>query len=126
MISQATKKTKEEIEFKWSVSSAGQFEVFSKTAKSLGAATGSPRAVVNRDLYLDTAARALERNRMTCRLRDSGGVFEFTLKNASKIKGGLARRTETNVPLPGVKNMAIALELVRSLFHHPAAAGGEL
>jgi len=120
------KKAKEEIEFKWSVSSTEQFSNFLKAAKSIGAALGSARTAVNRDLYLDTANHALEKNHITCRLRHSGGVFEFTVKSASKIKGGLARRAETNVPLPGVKDMAVALELVRSLFHHPAAAGGEL
>ncbi|MFA5162463.1 MAG: CYTH domain-containing protein [Elusimicrobiales bacterium] len=116
----------EEIEFKWAVSSPKQFGDFLRAAAALGAASAPPRRVKNTDYYLDTAGRALEKSGVTCRLRASSAGFELTEKSASRIKGGLARRAEHNFPLPGVKDARGALELIRSVYRHPAARGRTL
>jgi triphosphatase len=118
--------TKEEIEFKWSVKSPEQFGDFREAAKAAGAKLGSPQSRHNHDLYLDTAKGALEKSKITCRLRDCNGRFEMTIKAASKLKGGLARRSEKNIPLEGVRKADAALALVRDLYHHPATNGDQL
>ena len=119
-------KTKEEIEFKWSIKSPEQFGDFGKAAKELGAVLGGAQPRHNHDLYLDTADGALEKNKITCRLRDCDGCFEMTIKAASKLKDGLARRSEKSIPLDGVRSAEAAMGLVRDLYHHPAAKGEQL
>jgi CHAD domain-containing protein len=57
--------------------------------------------VRNIDTYLDTFDWSLLKNRLALRYRVSSGAAMYTLKSIGPIDDGIARRTETEIPLDG-------------------------
>ncbi len=99
-----------ELEFKWLV--PVEENLFSRRRAILACAhsTGAARAVKNVDYYFDTPSRKIEKSRAAMRMRAARGKFELTVKSATKLKNGLASRTETTLPL-AARSAAEAIEL---------------
>jgi len=57
--------------------------------------------VRNIDTYLDTFDWSLLKNSLSLRYRVSNGAAMYTLKSIGPIDDGIARRTETEIPLDG-------------------------
>ena len=55
--------------------------------------------VHNVDTYLDTFEWSLMKNKLALRYRVSDGMAMYTLKSLGSIRGGIAKRMETEVPL---------------------------
>lgn len=100
---------KQEIEFKWQVYRASDFQTFLGCAANLGAQIGKPKSVRIHDVYLDTENRSFSKQHIKLRLRQIGSKWECTLKTHSPIKRGLVKRQEKNFLLPGASNRQAAI-----------------
>lgn len=99
-----------ELEFKWLV--PVEENLFSRRRAILACAHSAEaaRAVTNVDYYFDTPTRKIEKSRSVMRMRAARGKFELTVKSATKLEKGLARRTETTLPL-AARSAEAAVEL---------------
>ena len=85
MIYSMIKQDLHEIEFKWKATSLKHFKLFLEVAEDLIVHFGPPQEVHIHDIYLDTADRFFGKARTSCRLRNSDGSWEFTIKASSPL-----------------------------------------
>lgn len=97
---------KEEIEFKWSVESKKEFNLFLSSAKTLGLKISRPKLLKIKDHYLDTVGRHFGQRQISCRARNIATRWELTLKSRTPLKNGLAQRHETTYSLEKLKTFA--------------------
>jgi len=71
-----------------------------------------PQNLCIRDHYLDSASRELAAQAVAFRVRNTDGKWEATFKTRTEIKNGKAVRREETLPLPDVRNLAQALEVL--------------
>ncbi len=70
-------------------------------------------AVRNVDTYLDTFDWSLMKNHLALRYRVSNGSVMYTLKGIAPIEDGIAKRTETEVPLGGPVEIPASIPVKR-------------
>lgn len=100
----------QEIEFKWSIQSSKDFQIFLHHAKKIGACFKTPEKILIHDFYFDTKDRLFGKACISSRLRHIRGKWEITLKNSSQLKKGLATREEKTFYLPQKLSELQALE----------------
>lgn len=102
-----------EMEFKWAIESPSEEAVFLRAVSVCGGKAGKPARILNRDYYIDTAPGELQSAQATARVRFAGKAAELHIKTSSELKGGMARRQERVITLPGVKTPLSALAAAR-------------
>lgn len=105
-----------ETEFKWDANLPRAFARM-RAAVCRSVPKGSlltPVRLVIRDVYLDTEAGDFCRQKIAFRVRCTDGVWEATFKTRTEVINGKAVRREETLPLPGVKNLADALQFLNA------------
>ncbi|MDD4003943.1 MAG: CYTH domain-containing protein [Elusimicrobiaceae bacterium] len=103
-------KRRAELEFKWSVPVEAGMRQFAARALACAGHAGPAGHIANLDYYFDTPAQKIAGMGMAMRLRRSSGRYELTVKSATRLENGLARRTETSVPLAARSDAAALRE----------------
>jgi CHAD domain-containing protein len=105
-----------EIEFKWQAHSVGDYKLFLQLVKNLGAKLSRLKKVQIKDLYLDTQELFFLDSHRVCRIRNSNGHFELTLKSFSDPKQEIFIRHEKTIQLPHFTSNKTALTYCRNNF----------
>ncbi len=87
-----------EIEYKWRAQNTDDFKKI-KTFLRAGAVYQKYLKQTITDVYFDDESRTLNKTKTALRLRKINKQYEITLKEATQIKRGLARRAEDTLPL---------------------------
>ncbi len=86
-----------EVEWQFEAADVDALARWLRRARFDGGWTVAPaKARTQRDVYLDTDDRCIQRAGFALRVRRSGGHVEATLKALARARGGLARRRELN------------------------------
>ena len=102
-----------EIEFKWDANVPRGFYKMQRAVFSSRAVVLSVQNWKIADVYLDTPARDFEKQKIAFRVRCANQNWEATFKTRTEIVNGKAVRREETLKMPGVKNLAHALEFLR-------------
>ncbi|MDR1684612.1 MAG: CYTH domain-containing protein [Elusimicrobiota bacterium] len=103
-----------ELEYKWRITAPRDFKKFDGVLRGLGFKKNAARLLIT-DTYFDDRAGALRAQKIALRLRRVNCGYQITLKNASEIKNGLARRRENTLAL-NAQTSAGARACLRGLF----------
>ena len=100
-----------EIEYKWQAQTP---RAFSRARRVLTKLCGSVRfeKLNIQDVYLDHAEADLSAQKIALRVRNTDGKWEATFKTRTQLKNGKATRQEATLPLPNVKNIKQALQIL--------------
>lgn len=100
-----------ETEFKWDANLPRAFARM-RSAVRRAAQTSAPKNLHITDVYLDHTNGAFEKQKIAFRVRNTDGNFEATFKTRTETVNGKAVRREETLPLPGVTNLADALNFL--------------
>lgn len=101
-----------EIEFKWDANTPRAFYKMRRALGQISAHISAEKCWNITDVYMDTPARDFEKQKIAFRVRRTNQRWEATFKTRTEIVRGKAVRREETCALPGVKNLAQALDFL--------------
>ncbi len=110
---------KKEIEFKWSIFKAKEFNLFLTAVKEMGLSIKSCGRQNITDYYLVNRNNILYLKQKRTRIRRVGKAWYLTRKTLSKLKRGFVQRIEETKRLPAFENIQNALKYVQKFFLNP-------
>lgn len=104
-----------EQEYKWQALGRGDLQNVKNTVLKFDLKHNTQKLLIL-DSYYDDDQKTLNKSKTALRLRTYGSNFEVTIKSATKIVNGLAKREEDTLPL-NAKSFTSAMSQFRGIFH---------